>query len=284
MVYTSTLSLYRQIREEIMPIYGDEANMLSMLIVEDVSGFSSTDILTDHKFQTGPSFRSTIYKYILQLKKQLPIQYILGKAFFYDNMYEVNENTLIPRPETEELVKMAIKYIEENNSSSVLDIGTGSGCIAISIALNYSDSNIEALDISLAALKVAEKNAQKLNANIKFIHADILSYQANKAYNLIISNPPYVLESEKRAMDINVLNHEPEKALFVTDKDPLIYYKCITEFSRNSLKPGGALFYEINENFAHEIAYLLKTNRFDKIEVIKDINNKDRFVRGIKAK
>lgn len=283
MRYTSTRSLFNQIRNEIKPIYGDEADTLAMFIVEDVSGFSSTDILTDHKFQTGPSFRSTILKYILQLKQQEPIQYILGKAFFYENIYEVNEDTLIPRPETEELVRLALDYMDSNNTNFVLDIGTGTGCIAITLALNNSKSAVEAMDISLSALKVAERNAQKLNADITFIHADILSFEANKEYDLIISNPPYVRESEKLTMSINVLNHEPGIALFVDDDDPLIFYRSITDFCGKGLKPGGSVFYEVNDHFAAAIASMLRTSSFNKVEVVKDLNGKDRFVYGVKG-
>lgn len=283
MRYTSTRSLFNQIRNEIKPIYGDEADTLAMFIVEDVSGFSSTDILTDHKFQTGPSFKSTILKYIVQLKKQEPIQYILGKAFFYENIYEVNEDTLIPRPETEELVRLALDYMDSNNSKFVLDIGTGTGCIAITLALNNSKAVVEAMDISLSALKVAERNAQKLKTDITFIHADILSFEANKEYDLIISNPPYVRESEKLSMSINVLDHEPGIALFVDDDDPLIFYRNITDFCDKGLKPGGSVFYEVNDHFATAIVTMLRTSGFNKVEVVKDLNGKDRFVYGVKG-
>ncbi len=282
MVYTSTLSLYRQIRDEIKPNYGSEADMLAMFIVEDVSGFSSTDILTDHKFQTGPKFRATILKYILQLKKYEPIQYILGKAFFYENVFEVNESTLIPRPETEELVRLVLNFMDTNKIEAVLDVGTGSGCIAISVALNQPVAVVEGIDISTLALRVAERNAKNLEANLTFSHADIFTLRANKKYDLIVSNPPYVRESEKSQMNINVIDHEPEKALFVSDNDPLIFYKCITEYCIEGLRKGGGLFYEVNESFANDVAELLAKNNFKQIEVVKDINNKDRFVYGIK--
>jgi release factor glutamine methyltransferase len=283
MVYTSTLTLFRQIRDEIKPIYGPEADMLAMLIVEEVSGFNSTDILVDNKFQTGPNFRSTILKYILQLKRQEPIQYILGKAYFYENMYAVNASTLIPRPETEELVKLVLDYAQDGLPINVLDIGVGSGCIATTIALNLPNARVDGLDVSMSALLVAKRNAEKLGAEVNYFQADIFTFKTQKTYDVIISNPPYVRESEKKLMNANVIEHEPAKALFVPDNDPLLFYNCIAEFSKESLSANGVLFFEVNEAFASEVVKLLEKNNFHKIELVKDINGKDRFVYGLKA-
>ena len=283
MVYTSTLSLYRKIRDEIESVYGPEADMLAMLIVEDVSGFSSTDILTDHKFQTGPNFRSTILKYILQLKKQVPIQHILGKAYFYNNVYEVNECTLIPRPETEELVQMVIDYSQDKQPQRVLDIGTGSGCIAISLAENRPQDTVDALEVSLSALKVAERNSSKLGIKVNFLHEDIFTYESPHQYDVIVSNPPYVRESEKKQMNPNVLEYEPAKALFVPDNDPLIFYDRITEFARAYLHRPGALFFEVNEALAKDVAGLMKEKGMQNITIVKDINGKNRIVYGQQA-
>ena len=283
MVYTSTLSLFRQIRDEIKPIYGPEADMLAMFIVEDVSGFNSTDILIDNKFQTGPNFRSTILKYILQLKRQEPIQYILGKAYFYDRMFEVNESTLIPRPETEELVKLMLTQSQDSLALNILDIGTGSGCIAASIALNLPEANVDGLDISRSALVVAKRNAQNLGAEVNFFQADIFTFKNTKKYDVIISNPPYVRASEKKYMQINVVKHEPAKALYVTDGDPLIFYRQIIEFSVAALSTNGKLYFEINEAFGAEVCELLEKSDFHEINLIKDINDKDRFVYAVIA-
>ena len=142
--------------------------MLAMLIVEDVSGFNSTDILVDNRFQTGPNFRATVLKYIRRLKKLEPIQYILGKAYFYDNIYQVSEATLIPRPETEEFVRLALDYLDDKELVSILDIGTGSGCIATTIALNLPAMSVDGMDVSLSALAVAKQNAAKLGAVLLF--------------------------------------------------------------------------------------------------------------------
>lgn len=283
MVYTSTLSLFRQIRDEIEPIYGPEADMLAMFIVEDVSGFNSTDIIVDNKFQTGPNFRSTILKYILQLKRQEPIQYILGKAYFYENMYEVNESTLIPRPETEELVQLIIEYLKPKESLSILDIGVGSGCIATTLALNLPQAEVDGIDISSSALAVAIRNAEKFKAKVNFFRADIFTFNPTKKYDVIVSNPPYVRESEKKLMNSNVIDHEPEKALFVPDNDPLLFYKQIIELTDETLAKSGSVFFEINEAFGKEVSQLLEKRNFHKIELMKDINSKDRFVYGIKS-
>jgi release factor glutamine methyltransferase len=284
MVYTSALSLFKQIRDEITPIYGQEADMLAMLIVEDVSGFSSTDILTDHKFQTGPNFRATILKYILQLKRQEPIQYILGKAYFYDNYFEVNRSTLIPRPETEELVRLIEDYLHQKPLVRVLDIGTGSGCIANSIALKAPNASVSALDVSSSALAVAERNANVIGADVLFFQADILTYKSDQKFDLIVSNPPYVRESEKKEMNKNVLEHEPAKALFVTDDDPLIFYEAIINFAKTALVNKGAIYFEVNQYLAKDVTVLLRNAKYDSILIYKDINGNDRFVSGIKSK
>ena len=283
MVYTSTLNLFRQIRDEIKPVYGPEADMLAMFIVEDVSGFNSTQILVDNKFQTGPSFRSTILKYILQLKRQVPIQYILGKAYFYENMYEVNESTLIPRPETEELVNLVLGYLQSTEPISILDIGVGSGCIATTLALNLPQASVDGLDVSTSALAVAKRNAEKFGAKVNFFEANIFTYGSLKTYDVIISNPPYVRESEKKLMNTNVVDHEPAKALFVDDDDPLKFYQRIIEFCQEALTANGTLFFEINEAFGTEVIKLLETGNFKKTKLVKDINDKDRFVYGIKT-
>ena len=257
--------------------------MLAMFIVEHVSGFSSTDILTDHKFQTGPNFRATILKYILQLKKQEPIQYILGKAYFYDNYFEVNESTLIPRPETEELVRLIVEYLHQKPLLQVLDIGTGSGCIATTIALNAPNASVSALDVSSSALAVAERNANVIGADVSFFQADILTYKSDQKFDLIVSNPPYVRESEKKEMNKNVLEHEPGKALFVTDEDPLIFYDAIIDFAKDTLCGGGAIFFEVNQYLANEVGSLLEKEKYNAVHINKDINGNDRFVSGIKS-
>lgn len=217
------------------------------------------------------------------LKKEKPVQLITGAQYFYENEFKVNEHTLIPRPETEELVDLIIK---ENPlfSGRLLDIGTGSGAIIISLNLKFPQSKAVAFDISNEAIKQATINNNLLNSNVDFIQQDILNPNyTGELFDIIVSNPPYVREEEKELMKNNVLNYEPHLALFVEDKNPLLFYIKIIDFSNKFLKSGGKLYFEINENFGKETADLLTENFFD-IELIQDMNGKDRIVKGIKKK
>lgn len=219
-----------------------------------------------------------------RLKMYEPIQYIVGDTEFFGLTFKVNPSTLIPRPETEELVQYIIDDVSElkNNSNHVelLDIGTGSGCIAISLAKNLQNSKVSAMDVSSEALKIANENARENKVNITFLEQDILLCKALPGkYDIIVSNPPYVRELEKEWMQPNVLKHEPELALFVKDSDPLIFYRKIAELSRDSLKPNGKLFFEINEYLGEEMTELLVGLGFRDIEIKKDIFEKDRMLK-----
>ncbi len=232
-------------------------------------------------------------KAILRLKKQEPIQYIIGETEFYGLLFKVNQHTLIPRPETEELVEWI--FSEQASATqnaghvTILDIGTGSGCVAISLAKNLPNSQVHAVDISSEAIKMARQNAVENRVEVDFFQTDILKakslptgeVQAEKHYDIIVSNPPYVRELEKKQMQPNVLQFEPETALFVQDNDPLLFYRVISRLAKTSLKPGGTLFFEINEHFGNEVAELLKEEGFTKIEVKQDIYGKDRMVKSI---
>ena len=210
------------------------------------------------------------------LKSNKPIQYILGKTDFYGLQIVVNSDVLIPRPETEELVDWAL----EEDFNSALDIGTGSGCIAIALA-KHSDAIISAIDISKYVLRLARENMMLNNVNINLIQQDIFENRSIDKVDLIISNPPYVLDSEKRYMQKNILDFEPHIALFVSDDDPLVFYKHIINMATESLFSGGRLFFEINEKFADKVISILEKAGFVDIELKKDINDKDRMVKGI---
>lgn len=221
---------------------------------------------------------------VKQLKQRRPIQYILGKADFYKLRFSVNEQVLIPRPETEELVDLIIKDNRGTPSCSILDIGTGSGCIPIALKKNLPAAYITAIDVSEGALKVARQNAQLNQTEILFLHEDILDKNSNffndsNRYDCIVSNPPYVLFSEKAEMDKNVLDHEPHLALFVADEDPLLFYKMIADFSRRHLNPGGKLYFEINAAYGPETQELLEKKGFKNPALIADLNNKNRILR-----
>lgn len=221
---------------------------------------------------------------LFRLKNHEPIQYIIGETEFFGLLFKVNKSTLIPRPETEELIEWIIssqKLITHNPQHiTILDIGTGSGCMAISLAKNLSNAEVSALDISKGALKIAQQNAELNRVEVEFLQADILKTETLlKQYDLIVSNPPYVRELEKKQMQRNVLKYEPDSALYVKDKDPLLFYRVISQLAKKHLKPNGKLFFEINEYLADELTLLLKNEGFQNIEVKKDIFGKDRMIK-----
>jgi len=216
-----------------------------------------------------------------ELKKGNPVQYVIGEADFMDMVFEVNPSVLIPRPETEELVHWIVSN-NKDNSPKILDIGTGSGCIAISLAKYISNARVSALDVSERALGVAKLNAKKNGVNVGFIIGDILELLEidGAPFDIIVSNPPYVRELEKQLMSRNVTDFEPHLALFVSDNDPLLFYRTIAQKSQNWLKPNGQLYFEINEAFGNEIKDMLIGIGFRDIEIRKDINGKERMAFG----
>ena len=228
---------------------------------------------------------------VIRLKNHEPIQYIIGVTEFYGLPFKVTESTLIPRPETEELVQWIIDSTKsEAETLSILDIGTGTGCIAISLAEHVPASKVYAMDISKKALTVARTNAKLNKVAVEFFEVDILDWK-NEAvtlgfedmkFDIIVSNPPYVRELEKAQMSANVLEHEPHLALYVTDDDPLIFYKTIEEFATNHLKDNGRLFFEINQYLGSEMLELLHTSDFKNVDLKKDIFGNDRMIVGTK--
>ena len=226
-------------------------------------------------------------KAISDLKKQIPVQYIIGVTEFYGLSFEVNKNVLIPRPETEELVSWMLENSErktQNEKLKILDIGTGSGCIAISLAKTIPNADVNAIDISLEALKTAKKNAIKNKVNIQFIEADILNISTlPDQYDIIVSNPPYVRELEKEMMQLNVLEHEPHLALFVKDQNPLLFYDKIADLAKTDLAINGRLYFEINQYLGKETVDLLKQKGFKNIELKKDLFGADRMIKADKG-
>jgi len=224
-----------------------------------------------------------LFEGLSQLKLEKPLQYILGEAHFMDLSLKVNEHVLIPRPETEELVQWVIDEIRDGKSEiRILDIGTGSGCIAIALAKALPKSKIYAMDISKKALEVAMQNAAMNQVAIEFIQADIFNMDFNENFDVIVSNPPYVRESEKEEMRNNVKAQEPKEALFVPDEDPLRFYKAIAEFSKKNLMSGGKIFFEINQYLAKETQEILVDNQFQEVELRKDIFGNFRMLKGTK--
>ena len=210
-------------------------------------------------------------------------RYILGESYFYGRCFNVNPAVLIPRPETEELVRLVINFVRKSNKNNcrVLDIGTGSGCIAITLALELNDAEVFGTDISAESLITASANAQKLNASVKYLNHDILNSKLPFSIDIIASNPPYIGWDEFNTMSKNVVEHEPKLALFVDADDPLLFYKAIVARAQESLTPGGLLAVEINERFGKEIQRLFVANELDEVEIMQDAFGKDRIVKGV---
>ena len=262
---------------ELSSIYEmDELNSIFNLLSEDYLKIPRSKILLADEIDLNESNQNLFSSALERLKTHMPIQYVLGKTTFMNLEFKVNSSVLIPRPETEELVRLMLK--EDLDGKEVLDIGTGSGCIAISLTKNLHNAKVSALDISKDALEVALENAELNNVNIEFIHADIFEYQSDNKYDVIVSNPPYVLESEKMLMKQNVLNYEPEIALFVDDINALKYYESVIKFSLNNLNPQGQIFFETNENYKDELNKLAQNYEYNIIEFKLDINDKNRFL------
>lgn len=273
-----------------------EIDSFFFLILEEYIGFKRIDIVLKSDFYINQESLNLMQVATKQLEQEIPIQYIIGKTEFFGLPFNINKEVLIPRPETEELVEQVIKevsLIKTYNTASneatnekqitILDIGTGSGCIAISLKKQLPGSKISAIDVSDKALRVAKKNAALNKVNINFIHLDILkTNNLDKLYDVIVSNPPYVRELEKKEMKNNVLNNEPHLALFVDNKNPLLFYNKIAELANKFLTKNGQLHLEINQYLGKETIKLLAEKGFKNIQLKKDIFGNDRIITAFK--
>lgn len=256
------------------------------LLISHYFNFDKIDLIKSPDFRLNESELLKFHFAVKELLRNKPIQYVLGETEFMGLSIKVDEQVLIPRPETEELVTLICKreHFEEIHPQ-ILDIGCGSGCISISLSKYFKSAQVCGLDISIKALDLAKENANLNQAPVDFIHLNILDelkWIELKEYDMVISNPPYVRESEKALMHKNVLEFEPEIALFVPDSDPLLFYRKIAKFCGKHLVENGKLYFEINEAFAKAVRQLLLELNYKTIEIIKDIHGKDRFVRAIK--
>jgi len=271
----------KYIKESLKGIYpATEIEAFTKIIFSDVFNINAIEFYTHKDKKLSEHQIETLKNIIGRLLKHEPLQYIIGFTEFYDLKFEVNSNVLIPRQETEELVDLIIKKSDNNETFKILDIGTGSGCIALSLKNSLPKSTVTACDFSDEALEMAKLNAKINNLDLEFLEIDILNEDVTNSlgkFDLIVSNPPYVRELEKEMMSENVLDYEPEMALFVDDNDPLIYYNAITNFALNHLKKGGRLYFEINEFLGKEMKNLLLQSGFKDVIVYKDLNNKDRM-------
>ena len=256
------------------------------LLIEYHLGLKKVDISLSPEKELTPKESELIFSALYRLKKEEPIQYIIGETAFYGLTFKVDHNVLIPRPETEELVDWIIKDSNKYQSLRILDIGTGSGCIAISLAKHLPNAEVYALDISKKALQVAEYNAKNNKVSIQFIEQDILKTNVtlkgadNLQFDIIVSNPPYVTESEKAAIKKNVLAFEPHSALFVDDTNPILYYEAIVMFAKKNIRKEGKLFFEINQYLSNVITQMLEKNGLTQIELRKDLYGNDRMIKA----
>ena len=267
------------IRRSLRDIYPlEELKALSMLICCDMLELDALDIYMGKDIILSECKQRELENIIFRLQKNEPIQYVRGFAEFCGRRFKVAPGVLIPRPETAELVDLIVK--ESPGASRLLDIGTGSGCIAISLDKSLPDAEVEAWDVSEEALAIARKNNGELNARVVFRRQDVMAdgFDKSSRYDVIVSNPPYVTEAEKQGMEANVLDWEPGIALFVPDDDPLRFYRRIAGLGNDLLLPGGRLYFEINQAYGRETAHMLEMNQYCNVRVIKDIFGKDRIV------
>ena len=259
-----------------------EIRAFTTLILKEVCNLSFSDIVACKFTELSDNEKQNIIRIVKRLQKGEPIQYILGVTEFYGLDLKVTSSVLIPRPETEELVEWILLETKQLNPH-ILDIGTGSGCIAITLSKKMKYATVDAWDVSAEALEVAKENAKANNVSIKFSKVDVLAKQdLDKRFDIIVSNPPYIIESEKKVMSKNVLDFEPHQALFVSNNDALIFYDRIADIAVKLLNKNGMLYFEINQAYGQQIVQLLQQKNFINIELKKDISGNYRMIRAMK--
>ncbi len=271
---------YEQLYQRLSNIYdAGEAKAIVRWVLDVRFGLSTADIYCGKVTQLSPNDQAELEKIMQRLEKAEPVQYVLGVADFCGRQFHVAPGVLIPRPETAELCQL----IERDGGGDILDIGTGSGCIAITLALDIADSRVTAWDISDDALKIAKGNADKLDSNVVFEHRDALAIEPDaERWDVIVSNPPYICRKEADEMEENVLRYEPDTALFVPDDDPLLFYRHIMHYAQTALRMGGRLYFEINPIYAGSIVDKLGDLGFTDVSKIDDQYGKTRFIKACK--
>ena len=267
---------YQYVKNILIPIYGQgEANSITRILMEDAFAYTNPG----QEGQFPEDKESLLEEYLERLKQSEPIQYVLGLADFYGLKFQVNKNVLIPRQETEELVYWILENHHARQSLNLLDIGTGSGCIPITLKKHRPEWTITGVDVSIGALEVAQQNATKNGVEVAFQQMDILNVDSLSAnWNIIVSNPPYIPTDESRLMPENVLKYEPRLALFVENEDALLFYRKIADLSLYALSENGRLYFELNEYNAEEVKAMLLEKDYHKVEIQKDINGKQRMI------
>lgn len=266
----------------------NEIESITLMVINEITSLSKSQIKAFPEKEITTDASGKLESILTRLQTGEPVQYILGYTEFYGLPFKVNPSVLIPRPETEELVEWALTTLDNSMTANanILDIGTGSGCIAISLKKNRPSASVFAIDISTKSLETSTQNADLNKVKVNFIHDDILNPKSDidhPKFDVIISNPPYVTLYDKTQMHINVTDFEPHTALFVPEDDPLIFYKAISDFALNNLTDNGLLFLEINESLGNETVELLKTKGFKNIELRKDMSGRDRMIRSTRT-
>lgn len=275
---------YRELWRTLEPLYGNgEARAITDYVLDVCFGLSKADILCGAVEEMTAEKTAELNKIFGRLMEGEPVQYVLGRAEFCGRWFSVRPGVLIPRPETEELCAWITADSKASASPKVLDIGTGSGCIAITLQLDMPESNVTAWDISADALDVARENAQRFGANVNFVKLDALNAKPEGEWDVIVSNPPYICEKEKKDMAVNVLEHEPHTALFVPDADPLLFYRAITRLAVQTLSKGGRLYFEINPIYADDTCHMMRAEGMTAVELRSDMYGKQRMAKGVKA-
>lgn len=275
---------YRELWRTLEPLYGNgEARAITDYVLDVCFGLSKADILCGAVEEMTAEKTAELNKIFGRLMEGEPVQYVLGRAEFCGRWFSVRPGVLIPRPETEELCAWITADSKASASPKVLDIGTGSGCIAITLQLDMPESNVTAWDISADALDVARENAQRFGANVNFVKQDALNAKPEGEWDVIVSNPPYICEKEKKDMAVNVLEHEPHTALFVPDADPLLFYRAITRLAVQTLSKGGRLYFEINPIYADDTCRMMRAEGMTAVELRSDMYGKQRMAKGVKA-
>jgi len=275
-------------QHELQGLYDeDEIKAIFLVVVAEKFGLNRTNYQLRKTDIVKEADKAEVLSILQNLKKHRPIQYILNKADFYGEVFQVNESVLIPRQETEELVDLIIKNHKSSQNLKIIDIGTGSGCIPITLSKHLNNALVTTIDISKEAIKTAQENAKNLKTQVQFINADIFEWEyifSDQHYNIIVSNPPYITPGEKQHMNQNVLAYEPELALFIEESAPLIFYDVISSFALKHLTPDGDLYFEINQYLGAEMKELMVKKGFEQVRLIKDINGADRIIHAKKAR
>lgn len=263
-----------------------EIDPILLLLAKEYLGYTKVDYLNKQHEVLDVHGEQAFRDALERLVRHEPLQHIIGKAWFLGRSFEVNGSVLIPRPETEELADLVMREVEEKEEPlRVIDIGTGSGCIPISLKLRFPEAMVSALDISREALEVAKRNAYRYEVAVNFMLVDILEWDTvfmnEQRYDIIVSNPPYITPEEKAGMHPNVLQYEPHLALFVEGKAPLLFYETIASFGLSHLRKGGKLYLEINRNYGPQVCDLLLKKGYQEVELIRDMQGADRIVRAV---